>query len=161
TNGINDPAFVNEVTPTKAISTFVSGLHFPGYMAFDGDGTLYISEDLENNNVETPEVIKVTVPTGSVPFSFNSTAISGVAFSDVAPSPLIFGIGQTTKDITGTLIPDPGPSQTMVFRLGTPTGGATLGSPSVNTLTINEPALVQFGTGGESVSQGAGTFSIP
>ncbi len=55
---------------------------------------------------------------------------------------LTFGIGQTTEDITGTLLSDPGPSQTLTFSLGTPMGNGALGSPSVNTLTITEPAAV-------------------
>ena len=99
--------------------------------------------------------------TVTVPFTLGGTAVSGVAFSGVTASPLTFGIGQTTQDITGTLLSDPGPSQTLTFTLGTPTGGATLGSPSVNTLTINEPAVVQFSTGSETVNESAGTFSIP
>ena len=76
----------------------------------------------------------------TVPFTLGGTAASGIAFSGVTASPLMFGIGQTTQDITGKLLSDPGPSQTLTFTLGTPTGGAALGSPSVNTLTITEPA---------------------
>ena len=48
-------------------------------------------------------------------------------------------MGQTTQFITGTLLADPGPSRTLTFTLGTPTGGVALGSLSVNTLIINEP----------------------
>jgi hypothetical protein len=60
---------------------------------------------------------------------------------------LTFGIGQTTQDITGRLLSDPGPNQTLTFTLGTPTGGAALGSPSVNTLTITETPGVGPGPG--------------
>ncbi len=98
--------------------------------------------------------------TVAVPFTLGGTAVSGTAFSGLTASPLLFGIGQTTLDITGTLLSDPGPSQTLTLTLGTPTGGFSLGSPSANTLTIIEPA-VQFGTGSETVSETAGTFSIP
>jgi hypothetical protein len=70
------------------------------------------------------------------------TAASGVAFSGVTSGRLTFGIGQTTQDITGTLLPVPGPDQTLTFTLGTPTGGAALGSPAANTLTIAESAAV-------------------
>ena len=161
TNGINDPAFVNKVGPAgRALSTFVSGLHFPGYMAFDGAGNLYIASNLENNNVENPEVIKVT-QTVAVPFALGGSAVSGVDYSGVTASPLVFGIGQTSLDITGNLRADAGPTQTLTFSLGTPSGGATLGSPVVNNMTINEPVVVQFGTASETVSESAGTFSIP
>ena len=40
----------------------------------------------------------------------------------------------------------------MTVTLGTPTGGANLGNPFVNTLTITEPPTVQFGAGGETVN---------
>ena len=78
--------------------------------------------------------------TVAVPFTLGGSAASGAAYSGVTASPLTFGIGQTTQDITGTLLSDPGPSQTLTLTLGTPTGGVGLGSPSVNTLTITEPA---------------------
>ena len=87
-----------------------------------------------------------------MPFTLGGTAVSGTDYSGVTASPLTFGLGQTTSDITGTLLSDPGPSQTLTFTLGTPTG-AGLGSPSVNTLTITEPAAVQFSTGSETVDE--------
>ena len=68
---------------------------------------------------------------------------------------------QTTAYITGTLLDDPGPNQTLTFTLGTPSGGYSVGSPSVNTLTITEPPGVKFSTGVETVNEAAGTFSIP
>ena len=40
-------------------------------------------------------------------------------------------------------------------------GGATLGSPSTNTLTITEPASVQFSHRQRDRERGPGTFSIP
>ena len=61
--------------------------------------------------------------TVTVPFTLGGTAVSGIAFSGVTASPLTFGVGQTTADITGTLLSDPGPSQTLTLTLGTPTGG--------------------------------------
>ena len=96
----------------------------------------------------------------SVPFTLGGTAASGTTYSGITASPLTFGIGQTTRFITGTLLSEPGPSQTLTLTLGQPTGGAVLGSPSESTLTINEPA-VQFSTGSETENESAGTFSIP
>ena len=58
------------------------------------------------------------------PCRLRSAAVptSGVAFSGVTAGPLLFGLGQTTVDITGTLIHDPGPGRTLTFTLGTPVG---------------------------------------
>jgi hypothetical protein len=78
--------------------------------------------------------------TVTVPFALGGTAVEGVNYSGVTLSPLRFEIGQTTLDITGTLLSDPGPSQTLTFTLGTPTGNSALGNFSINTLTINERA---------------------
>jgi sugar lactone lactonase YvrE len=99
--------------------------------------------------------------TVTVPFTLGGTAASGTAFSAVTTTSLTFAPGTTTEDITGTLLSDPGPSQTLTLTLGTPTGDAALGSPSVNTLTITEPGRVQFSTESETVNESAGTFSIP
>src|SRR4029077_5944787 len=77
----------------------------------------------------------------SVPFTLGGTATAGADYSGVTASPLIFPAGQTTAPLTGTLIDDGAPDagKTLTFTLGTPTG-AGLGSSSVNTLTIGEPA---------------------
>jgi hypothetical protein len=89
--------------------------------------------------------IPVTLPgtgiqTVPVPITLGGTAVAGTAFSGVTASPLTFAVGQITQNISGTLLSEPGPSQTLTLTLGTPTGGAVLGGPSVNTLTITEPA---------------------
>src|SRR5262249_42246582 len=100
--------------------------------------------------------------TVTVPFTLSGTADSGAALSGVTTTPLMFGSGQTTEDITGTLLSDPGPAQTLTVTLGSPTtGDSVLGSAYVNTMTIVEPADVQFATGSETVNESAGTFSIP
>jgi hypothetical protein len=65
--------------------------------------------------------------------------------------------------ITGSLLAEGTVSKTLIVTLGTPTG-ATLGSNTVNTLTINEPIAtppaVQFSTTSETVNASAGTFSL-
>ena len=145
---------VSEVTPTGNVSTLVSGLNGPDGLAFDSAGNLYVS-NFDGGTVS--EVSQGVV----VPFALGGTAVSGVGYSGITPSPLMFGVGQTTVDITGTLRSDPGPTRTLAFTLGTPRAGAALGTPSVNTVTINEPPRVQFSTRSETLDGGTGTFSIP
>ena len=130
---------VSEVTPAGLVSTFASGFLLPEGLTFHA-GSLYVDNDAALNTVSK---FSETV---TVPFAVGGTAIAGTAYSGVTASPLTFGIGQTTLDITGTLLSDPGPSQTLTFTLGTPAGGPVLGSPSVNTLTINEPTSTQTPT---------------
>ena len=153
---------VTKVTPAGATSTLLSGLEDPDYLCIDGAGNLYIAGALydSNNNTYTDEVLKVT-QTVNASFSMGGSAVSGLAYSGVTASPLTFGIGQTSLNITGTLLPDAGPTQTLSFSLDTTTGGADLGDPLVNTMTINEPLVVQFGSASETVSESDGTFSIP
>ena len=107
-----------EVTPAGVVSTLVTGLNVPDGLAFDAAGNLYVASGGSNT------VDKVSQDV-AVPFTLGGTAASGVAYSGVTPSPLLFGLGQTTMNITGTLLSDPGPTQTITFTLGTPTAGAT------------------------------------
>src|SRR5207245_246925 len=138
---------VSVVTPAGVVSTFASGFaSFPEYLAFDAAGNLYASVD--DNTVS-----KVSGAV-SVPFTLGGTAVSGTDYSGVSASPLNIEPGQTTGTLTGTLLTNPGPNQTLTFTMGTPTG-ATLASPSVNTLTIAQPPLVQFGAAGETVNASA------
>ncbi len=145
---------VSKVTPAGVVTTFAtaSQVSNPDALAFDAAGNLYVAA------AGGTTVVKVT-QTVSVPFKAGGTAVSGTTYSG-ATSPVTFGIGQTTQFITGTLLSEPGPSQMLTLTLGQPTGDAVLGSPSVNTLTIIEPA-VQFSTGSETENESAGTFSIP
>ena len=141
---------VSEVTPAGAVFTLASGFDDPVNLAFGG-GSLYV--------VNSRNDLSRVTDTVTVPFSLGGTAASGVDYSGVSASPLTFAIGQHTQDITGTLLSDPGPNRTLTFTLGTPTGGAVLGSPSENTLTITQQAVVKFSTGSEIVGF-PGTFII-
>ena len=116
---------------TGVVSTFAFGFNNPAGLAFHG-GNLYVTDTGDNTLSDVTQTV-------AVPFTLGGTADAGVAFSGATASLLSFGIGQTTQDITGRLLSDPGPNQTLTLTLGTPAGGA-LGSPSVNTLTINESA---------------------
>lgn len=75
-----------------------------------------------------------------VPFTLGGTAVAGTDFSGVTASPLVIPVGQTSAAITGNLLSDPGNfTETLTFTLGTPTN-AELGSITVNTLSITQPA---------------------
>ncbi len=140
---------VSEVPPAGGTATtFAPGFDVPTGLAFDSAGNLYVANNGGNTVVKLSQEV-------TVPFILGGTAVSGKDYSGVTATPLTFTSGQTTLNITGTLLSDPGPSRTLTFTLGTPTGGASPGSPSVNTLTITEPAVVQFGAGSETVTVNA------
>jgi sugar lactone lactonase YvrE len=124
---------VSVVTPAGVVSAFASGFNEPAGLAFDASGNLYVA----NFGGSTVSEVSDSV---TVPFTLGGTATAGTDYSGVTASPLVITTGQTTATITGTLLSDPGPSQTLTFTLGTPSG-ASLGSPAVNTLTITEPAV--------------------
>jgi hypothetical protein len=130
------------VTPAGVISTFASGFGpnssgTPSALAFDAAGNLYVADSAYDavDKVTPANVLSTPV---SVPFTLGGTAQSGIDYSGVTSSPLVIAAGQTSATITGTLLSDPGHSQTLTITLGTPSG-ASLGSPAVNTLTIGEP----------------------
>jgi hypothetical protein len=127
---------VSKVTPAGAVSTFATGFSPPYGLAFDAAGNLYVSQ----RDIGT--VSEVSSGAVSVPFNLGGSAGSGTDYTGLSASPLLFAPGQTSATITGTLLANPGASPTLTFTLGTPTAGATLGSPSTNTLTITEPPAV-------------------
>ena len=121
---VNDNT-VSKVTPAGVVSPFASGFDFPEGLAFDAAGNLYVANFGDN----TVSEVSTTV---TVPFTLGGTAVNGTDYTGVTSSPLVFPAGQTTEDITGTLLPDPGTIRTLTFTLGAPTDAA-LGSPAVNT----------------------------
>ncbi len=107
--------------PTVQFSTASQGVN-------ETDGTFTVTINLSAaSSVDT-----------TIPFTLSGTATPGVDYSNVTMSPLVIAAGQTSGTITGTLLSDPGPNQTLTFTLGTPTN-ATLGAPTTDTLTIVEP----------------------
>lgn len=123
---------VDEVPPTGVVTTFAPGFDGPTGLAIVA-GDMYVTNGGNNTMSQVTQTV-------AVPFSLGGTAAAGVAYSGATAGVLIFGIGETTLDITGTLLADPGPSQSLTVTLDPPAGGAVLGSLSFNTLTINEPA---------------------
>ena len=90
----------------------------------------------------------------AVPFTLGGSAASGVDFSGVTAGPLLFGIGQTTVDITGKLLHDPGPDRTLTFTLGTPIGAPPWAVPRRTRL----PSTSQ---GQRGRGEGTGTSTSP
>jgi hypothetical protein len=122
---------VDAVTPKGVVSIFATGFDLPTGLALVA-GRMYVDDD---GNSTMSQVAGLTVP-----FALGGTAASGVAYSGPTAGVLTFAIGQTTADITGTLLSDPGPTQALTFTLGTPDDGAFVGKTSLNALIINEPA---------------------
>jgi uncharacterized repeat protein (TIGR01451 family) len=127
---------VDQVTPAGVVSTFADGFNSPTGLAFGPDGNFYVGNF--GNSTVSQVIDNVIV---NAPFTLGGTAVDGTDFTGVTASPLRFDPTQTTQDITGTLLPDPGASQTLTFTLGTP-NNASVGSPTTNTLTIIEPNVV-------------------
>ena len=91
-----------------------------------------------------------------MPWSIGGTAILNVDYSGPTSGWLDFGENQTSASLPIPILNDTlvdGP-KTVVVTLGAPTGGATLGSPSVATLGINdnEPS-VRFSSATYNVSE--------
>ncbi len=89
----------------------------------------------------------------------DGTAVAGTNYTATS-STLDFVDGQTTATITIPVADLPGASATSAFdlTLSNPTGGATLGSPTSETITIqNNQSLVQLSAATDSVSGDAGS----
>ena len=97
---------MSKVTPAGVVTTFApaSEVSSPAGLAFDAAGNLYVSAGNGTTVSKLSETVSV-----SVPFTLGGTAAAGVDYSGVTAGVLTFGIGQTTVDIIGKLLPDPGP----------------------------------------------------
>ena len=102
------------------------GSTVPIALTFDSAGNLYVA------NLSNGTVSQVT-QTVTVPFTVGGSAVSGVDYSGVTAGPLTFGIGQTTQNITGRLLPVPGTSQTLTIDTGHTNGGRRLGQSLAST----------------------------
>jgi sugar lactone lactonase YvrE len=143
---------VSVVTPAGVVSTFASGFSQPTGLAFAG-GNLYVSNFI-------PGTVSEINGSVTVPFTLGGTATPGTDYSGVTASPLDLATSQTSTTITGTLLSDPGPNRTLTFTLGTPSG-AGLGSPAVNTLTIEEPDAIAATSGGGQSATVNTAFASP
>jgi hypothetical protein len=123
----------------------------------------------ENGGTAT---ITVTRSGGSnVPVSVSyatsdGTATAGSDYTAVSGT-LNFGVGETSKTFTIPILDDSlvEGNETVNLTLSNPTGGATLGSQTTATLTIQDdevaqPGVLQFSTSAYSVNENGGTATI-
>jgi glucose/arabinose dehydrogenase len=99
----------------------------------------------------------------TVPWSISGTAVAGTDFGGPTNGQLQFGANQPSASLQIPILDDSAVDgvKTVVVTLGTPGGGASLGSPSVATLTIadNEPS-VRFSSDSYSVNESSTGASV-
>ncbi len=134
------------------------------------------STQIEGNPPTTTDVtIAVTLnapvfagqPSVSVPFVVTpgSTATAGQDYTIMTPSPLVFNVGEQTKNIVVRVIGDllNEDPETVILTLNA-TPDAILGAPSTHVLTIidDDPLpSVDFVSNASSFDEGDGTVAIP
>lgn len=111
--------------------------------------------------------VGVTYTLADVSAVGGAACTAGVDYINPGPQLLSFGNGVTSQPIVVTLCADAGsdPGETFTITLSAPTGGATLGSPTVSTVTIQDVAppfngTFTVGTGGNypSLTNPGGIF---
>jgi len=159
-------------TPTNAT---VSGVNVQTITVTENDEPPVISFQLSTQSVTEgnsgqkfvairASLSKVSAIATKVTFTVTGTASSGSDYSMTTVSPLTINPGSTLGTIGLNVLGDTmyEPDETLIVTMNTPTG-ATIGSPSVHTLTItNDEAfpIVSFNGSSGSVSEGAGVFIL-
>jgi hypothetical protein len=138
----------------------------------DQGGTIRLSAATYTVAETTASVVVTIVRSGtnlagnvSVSYATGSgSALSGVDYT-VTTGTVTFNAAQTSRTVSIPILNDTlvEPAETFTFTLGSPTGGATLGSPASATVTIKSEdagGLVKLGAAAYSVTEGAGNASI-
>jgi len=120
------------VTPDGTTHTVTSSYYSGAAIAFDPAGHLYVS-----SNSDVDELL----PAVTVYYTVGGTATSYSDYTLTSSSPLTLTTAQPTANVTGTLRYHAGSPKTVTLTLGTPSG-AVVGTPGVNTMTINFPSPV-------------------
>jgi hypothetical protein len=112
----------------------------------------------------TVDVTRVGGTASVVTVSYATASGSAMAGGDFGTrsGTLTFGAGVTSLPITVPVFMDATPElgETFTVTLSGPGGGATLGSPAVTTVTINDASSLVFSTTVYSVAESAGTATI-
>lgn len=116
--------------------------------------TVYV--DVELNSIGTSNI--------TVPYTVSGTARPGEDLVIFASGEIVIDAGSPRELLRIDLIADgvDEPNETLVLTLGQPTN-ATLGSPSVHTLTIEDmdgPPVVSFAIAANSVAEAVGIFPV-
>lgn len=120
----------------------------------EDEGTIYVQ--LRLNSIGTSTI--------TVPYTVSGTATPGEDYTILSSGDIEIPAGVPSADIPINLIADgiDEPNETIVLTLGTPTN-ATLGSPSVHTLTIEDvdgPPTVSFVLATDSVAEAVGIWPV-
>jgi len=175
-NGVFDPAKTLILTLTSAVNgdstTNTLGTPNPHTVTIQDDNRpqIYFSKVSQSvfktEGTFTLQVLMDTTSSQSVsvPFTVGGTALSPAHYTVATTSPVTFAPGQTSVNITINLINTltPHGDVTAIFTLGTPSLNATVGSPGVFTLTIQDAYIaptVAFNYSGANVNEG-GTATL-
>ena len=165
-NGDGRPDFVvtNQKDNTFAVLTNSAALIATGTATATIKGLLASASATANENAGSfsipASLAAAAIADTAIPITVAGTAVSGVNYSGLTPSPLVIRAGQTAGTITLALIDDgryDTVDKTLVLTIGAPVNIR-------ETLTIHEsdpPPTVSFAGASESTGENAGTFSIP
>ena len=164
-------------TPSTAVLTITDDDVAPappaGTFQFSAP-TYSVGENAENAGNAAVTVTRTEGSSGAVSVSFatsNGTATASVDYTAVSPNPPIsFADGQTAKTVNIPILNDTTAeeNETVNLTLSSPTGGATLGTPSTAVLTITDndvaPAppvgTFQFSAPTYSVAENSGKAAV-
>jgi hypothetical protein len=128
----NETLLVNLSSPTNAT-------------ILDGQATGTITDDDQAGSIGfSAAAISVPESAGTITVTVqrNGTATAGQDYTAAAGT-LSFGVGETTKTIPIPILTDSltEAPETFIVTLSSPTGGATIGSPSTLTVTITDATV--------------------
>ena len=135
----------------------------PGTLAFS-QATASVNED---DGTLTVTVVRTGGSDGTVTVNYATSNGSATAGDDYTANSgtLTFADGETSKDIELQIIDDISieSNETLTVTLSSPSGGASIGTPAVMTVTIIEddvPGTLAFSAGTASISEDGGSVTL-
>lgn len=135
----------------------------PGTLAFS-QATASVNED---DGTLTITVVRTGGSDGTVTVNYATSNGSATAGDDYTANSgtLTFADGETSKDIELQIIDDISieSNETLTVTLSSPSGGASIGTPAVMTVTIIEddvPGTLAFSAGTASISEDGGSVTL-